>query len=437
MFSSPYANPRKRSSGQDHYDPFQHTTRRPWRISRPVVPSEYLHSAQAGHTSPQLQPDPHPYEFSPLSSAFSPRPTTSLLDFPRIRPTSPTYIPDSPKCSPTSSAFTPDSPKFSPNSPILSTVSPHYGRGLGWSEYHLGQTAPEDSKSPKFTPSSPKLGTVSPRYSRTIREQNVSPETPDSSPNNPIDLSPVPGPSHDAILFTSDDETIGAMRSEGSNSNGPGSSPAPLRNPFTPNPKIQYPTPHKANLASGLNSQTHDENESQSLAHRYRSTTLKVAPTPALKTEVDKAISWADKLGDPYLGRAVHDVYERSMKNPRVARLMISVLTQTPTVEEENEFQAWIQSTRTHFIHVDERMASPSLAEDFESDNEETHESLVGKGISVDPEDTEESDGGYDVPTTSFPSVPSSPSTLKDDEVQDDLSAEAVWGAISVCYMQE
>ena len=222
----------------------------------------------------------------------------------------------------------------------------------------------------------------------------MAPEIPGSSPNNPIILSPIPN--------------------------------------------VQIPTLHTASGASIINFPELDGDEGQSLTHRYQSSTPDVAPTSTLEAEVDKAISWANKLGDPYLGRAVRYVYELSMDNPRIARLMESVLVQSPTVEQESEFQVLVQYTRARLVDADERSASPSMAEDFESDNEEeSDESLVAEGTSVDPEDMDDDDSGYDASTLSSPSVPSSPSTLKGDEVQEDLSQEAVWGAIALQYMQK
>ena len=276
---------------------------------------------------------------------------------------------------------------------------------------------------------------------RSAREENVPPDTPGSSPNNPIVLSPMLGFSGDAAILASNGQTNGARRSEGSTRETPGSSSPSLRNTLTRTPEVAEPP---SNVASGLNSVDDDGTEDQSLTHEGQSTTPKAAPTPLLQAEVDKAISLVNKLGDPYLGRAVRKVYQWSKNDPEVAGIMTSVLIETSTVEEQTEFQAMIQYARTHHMDADESMDIPSLAEDVESDNGKTHGSLVGErtsvysigeGTSVYSENMEDDDDEYDASTASFPSVPSSPSTVKGDEVRDDLSAETVWGAIAMQYM--
>ena len=444
------------------------------RSPSPLSPDYNPSSSSYVATSPQFCPDPQRHEPSP---------------------TSPAHIPSSPKWIPRPAAYAPDSPKIDPGSPKISAVSPRPGRSPGWSDYRPWQTPhpdspglsldfgyeadwPENSLQHIATPVAPGyrpylpydhdeagMHAVDPPSSRqqtpiedeelttrSAREENVPPETPGSSPNNPIVLSPILGFSDGATLFRSNGHTNGAMRSERLARSTSGSSSPSQHTTFTRTPEVQELSSY---VDPGITSEEDDGTEDQSLMHEDQPSTLEVGTTATLKAEVDKAISLLNKLGVPRLGRAVCNVYAWSKDDPEVAEVMTRVLLGTPTVEQETVFQAMIEHIPTPFMDADGRMASPSLAEDFESDHEETRGSLVGEGESVysigegtsvysigegetiflgDMEEDEDED---DASTASFPSVPSSPSTVKGDEVRDHLSAETVWGAIVGHYMLE
>lgn len=65
-----------------------------------------------------------------------------------------------------------------------------------------------------------------------------------------------------------------------------------------------------------------------------------------LEQIVDSAVLRSKELGDPVLGKAVKDLYEESLRDPRVADLLDSVLNKNPSPQQTIEFQTRIRTAR-------------------------------------------------------------------------------------------
>lgn len=65
-----------------------------------------------------------------------------------------------------------------------------------------------------------------------------------------------------------------------------------------------------------------------------------------LRVIVEAAVKRADELKNPYLGRALQELYNRSLHDRTVADLLDAVLSQKPTEKQTKDFQAMVKLTR-------------------------------------------------------------------------------------------
>ena len=65
-----------------------------------------------------------------------------------------------------------------------------------------------------------------------------------------------------------------------------------------------------------------------------------------LRVIVESAVKRADELKNPYLGKALQELYNRSLRDRTVAELLDAVLSQKPTDKQTTDFQAMVKITR-------------------------------------------------------------------------------------------
>ena len=65
-----------------------------------------------------------------------------------------------------------------------------------------------------------------------------------------------------------------------------------------------------------------------------------------LRGIVESALKRAEELNNPYLGKALQELFNRSLHDRTMADLLDAVLSQKPTVEQTSAFQAMVKQTR-------------------------------------------------------------------------------------------
>ncbi|KAL8792728.1 MAG: hypothetical protein Q9195_004703 [Heterodermia aff. obscurata] len=65
-----------------------------------------------------------------------------------------------------------------------------------------------------------------------------------------------------------------------------------------------------------------------------------------LRVIVESAVKRADELKNPYLGKALRELYNRSLRERTVAELLDAVLSMKPTEKQTSDFQAMVKLTR-------------------------------------------------------------------------------------------
>ena len=87
--------------------------------------------------------------------------------------------------------------------------------------------------------------------------------------------------------------------------------------------------------AKGASAHAHNTLNSRSSAREQR-----------LRGIVESALKRAEELNNPYLGKALQELFNRSLHDRTMADLLDAVLSQKPTVEQTSTFQAIVKQTR-------------------------------------------------------------------------------------------
>ena len=74
---------------------------------------------------------------------------------------------------------------------------------------------------------------------------------------------------------------------------------------------------------------------------------------PRLRGIVDAAVKRAEELKNPYLGKALKELYNRSLHDRGMAELLDAVLSQKPTEKQTSDFQAMVKRTRKELKDAD------------------------------------------------------------------------------------
>ena len=72
-----------------------------------------------------------------------------------------------------------------------------------------------------------------------------------------------------------------------------------------------------------------------------------------LRSIVEAAVRRAEELKNPYLGKALQEVYNRSLHDRTMAELLDAVLAQKPTDKQTADFQAMVKQTRKEIKDAD------------------------------------------------------------------------------------
>ena len=82
-----------------------------------------------------------------------------------------------------------------------------------------------------------------------------------------------------------------------------------------------------------------------------------------LKAIVESAVKRAEELNNPYLGKAVQELFNRSLHDRTLADLLDAVLSQKPTQQQTAAFQAMVKQTRKEIKDAEkEALRQPSTA---------------------------------------------------------------------------
>ena len=121
-----------------------------------------------------------------------------------------------------------------------------------------------------------------------------------------------------------------SRKSESRSSNVPNSRLKDEDQDYTP-PTVAKPTTAKA--ASSQTTPNTVYSRSGTREHR-------------LRVIVESAVKRADELKNPYLGKALQELYNRSLRDRTMAELLDAVLSQKPTEKQTTDFQAMVKLTR-------------------------------------------------------------------------------------------
>lgn len=88
-------------------------------------------------------------------------------------------------------------------------------------------------------------------------------------------------------------------------------------------------------------------------AYHIQPSLLSRNPAQRLRSIVEAAVRRAEELKNPYLGKALQEVYNRSLHDKTMAELLDAVLAQKPTEKQTADFQAMVKQTRKEIKDAD------------------------------------------------------------------------------------
>ena len=124
------------------------------------------------------------------------------------------------------------------------------------------------------------------------------------------------------------------------------------------------------------NSRLKDEDQDYTPSTVAKSTTAKAASSQTtpntvysrsgtrehrLRVIVESAVKRADELKNPYLGKALQELYNRSLRDRTMAELLDAVLSQKPTEKQTTDFQAMVKLTRREIKDAEKESIRQSL----------------------------------------------------------------------------